>query len=60
MKILWAVKVGDEDWNEQIITENEADIEQASKWALANGFHKLRVAEVDLAQPPDFTSTINV
>ncbi len=58
MKILWATKIGDEDWQEQLITENPAAIEKASTWARANGFDRLRVADVDLSKPPDFSKVI--
>lgn len=59
MKILFAVKIGDEDWQEQLITEHEDQIEAASKWAEANGFNRLRVADIDLSAPPNFAKTIN-
>jgi len=53
-KVLFAVKRGDEAWREQLITEVEERIASAKKWALANGFHKLRVATIDRDTPPDF------
>lgn len=56
MKILFAVKTGDEDWQEQLITEQEDKIEAAKQWAKANGFDRLRVADVDLSKPPDFAN----
>jgi hypothetical protein len=59
MKILFAVKIGNEDWQEELITEDELFIEEASKWALKNGFNRLRVAEIYLNERPDFTKTIN-
>lgn len=59
MKILFAVKIGDEDWQEQLITEDESKIEAASQWAGRNGFDRLRVAEIDMSSKPDFTKTIN-
>lgn len=59
MKILFAVKIGNEDWQEELITEDESRIEAASKWAVDNGFDRLRVAEIDLNEKPDFTKTIN-
>ena len=54
VKVLFAVKIGDEPWREQLITEVEERIESAKVWALANGFHKLRVATIDRDTPPDF------
>ena len=58
MKILFAVKVGDPDWAEQLITENEQDIPAASKWAKENGFDRLRIAKIDLSTPPNFAETV--
>lgn len=56
-RILFAVRVGLQDWQEELITEDSARIEEASRWALANGFDRLRVAEVDLSSPVDFAAT---
>jgi hypothetical protein len=58
--ILWAVKVGDEDWQEQIITTDENQIEAAKEWASNNGFDRFRVAKIDLGVKPDFVSTLNM
>lgn len=58
-KILFAVRIGDEDWQEQLITEVPERIPAAAEWARANGFDRLRIAEIDLSQKPDFQSTIN-
>jgi hypothetical protein len=57
-RILWATKIGAPDWQEQLITENPDKIDAASEWALANGFDRLRVAEIDLSQAPDFAGAI--
>ncbi len=59
MKILFAVKKGDEDWQEQLITEVEEQIEAAKTWAVGQGFDRFRVAEIS-DDPPDFASTVNV
>jgi GNAT superfamily N-acetyltransferase len=56
-KILWAVKKGDPDWKEQVITENEEHIENAKKWATENGFDRFRIQVLDLSTPPDFKKT---
>ena len=56
-KILWAVKKGEPDYNEQIITENEERIEDAKKWATENGFDRFRIQVLDLSTPPDFKKT---
>lgn len=58
--ILWATKIGDEDWQEQLITEQSDKIEAAKVWALANGFDRLRVATIDDNARPDFAACINV
>lgn len=56
-KVLFAVRAGSEDWEEQLITEVESRIEAASKWALSNGFDRLRIATID-DRVPDFASTV--
>ncbi len=58
MKVLFAVRKGDEDWQEQLITEVESRIYAASAWAFANGFNRLRIATFD-DKAPDFTKTIS-
>lgn len=60
VKILWGTRVGDPNWMEEVLTENEERFEDAKKWALANGFDRFRVAELDLSTPPDFTKTLNI
>lgn len=60
MKVLFAVKIGDEDWQEQLITEVESRIESATKWALANGFDRVRVATIDETEKPDFSKTLRI
>ncbi len=57
--VLYGVKIGDEDWQEQIITTNPKAIESAKAWAKANGFDRLRVAKIDLSVPPDFRKAVN-
>lgn len=58
-KILWAVKKGDPHWKEQIITEKEERIEDAKKWAIANGFDRFRISTIDLKEKPDFKKTFD-
>jgi len=61
MKVLWATKKGDEDWKEQLITEHAERIPAARKWAVANGYDRLRVVELaDEPEKPDFAKCINV
>jgi hypothetical protein len=57
-KVLFAVRIGDEDWQEQVITEVPERIEAASEWARNNGFDRLRVATIS-DEFPDFAATIN-
>lgn len=57
MRILFAVRKGDEDWQEQLITEVEERIDSASQWAIANGFDRLRIATIDGGKP-DFAATV--
>ena len=58
-KVLWGTKVGEPDYNEQLITENENQIEAAKKWAEQNGFDRLRIQNLDLTTPPDFKKTFS-
>ena len=58
MKILFGVKTGEADWQEQLITEDEARITAASVWAKQNGFDRLRVATIIDGEIPDFVGTI--
>ena len=60
MKILWATKIGEPDHAEQLITEQHDQIEPASKWAVENGFDRLRIADINMAEVPDFTNNLNI
>jgi hypothetical protein len=60
MLVLWATKKGAEDWQEQLITEQEDKIEQAARWAKENGFDRLRIANINLSEKPNFAGTVNV
>lgn len=53
-KVLYATRIGNEDWQEELLTEKEELFYQAKTWASANGFDRFRVAEIDLDVPPDF------
>lgn len=53
-KRLYAVKVGDPDWAEVIITTHEERIEDARKWAEANGYDRFRVASFTWGEPVSF------
>ena len=56
-KVLWAVKKGDEFWQEQIITDTTSSLHlaNAKAWALKNGFDRLRVSTMNYADKPDFS-----
>lgn len=60
MKILFAVKIGEPDWKEQLITEVESRIPEAKKWAEKAGFDRLRVAEIKDGHLPDFKKVVAV
>jgi len=60
VKVLYAVKKGEPDWAERIITEYEDRIVAARKWAEQNGFDRFRIATYsDEPEFPDFKKTIN-
>jgi hypothetical protein len=58
--VLWAVKVGDANWQEQLITStsDKAKVAKAREWAQANGFNRFRESHFD-GTAPDFTKTLN-
>lgn len=58
MEIMFAVKRGEPSYKEQIITENENRFEAARAWCKANGFDRIRIANIDLSTTPDFRETI--
>lgn len=53
--VLWAVKIGDPDGKEQIITTSIEHKEAAKKWAKENGFDRFRELRFNLNEAPDFT-----
>lgn len=56
-KVLFAVKNGAEDWQEELITEVEARIPAAKEWAARNGYGRFRVAVIDDSDM-DFKKTV--
>jgi hypothetical protein len=56
--ILYGIREGAEDWQEEIITTDPAKLEDARNWAEANGFDRFRVWTWD-GSAPDFAKTIN-
>ena len=57
--VLFAVRKGEPDYNEVLITNNPDKIEDAKKWALANGFDRLRISKIDMMEKPDFKKTFD-
>ena len=57
-KILYGIRIGEEDYQEEILTTNEEKIEDAKKWARANGFDRFRIAEFNMEEKPDFIGAI--
>ena len=57
--ILWAVKIGEADFMEQVITTNYDRRNDAIEWAKNNGFDRFREVEIDLTVKPNFINTIN-
>ncbi len=63
--VLYAFKADEKDGFEKIITDNQSitqnpsQLEKAKKWALANGYDRLRVAVYDGFEMPDFISASN-
>jgi len=60
--VLWATKIGEENWKEQIITTcKTSEIEKLNKamvWAVSNGFSRLRTNINNLSEIPNFSKTI--
>jgi len=58
-QVMWAVKIGDPDYMEQIISTNPAVFKDAKKWAIEHGFDRFRTATIDLSKKPDFVGTLS-
>ena len=56
--VLYGIRQGAEDWQEEIITTCRERETAARKWAEANGFDRFRVANYD-DSPPDFTNVLS-
>ena len=61
--LIYGTKNGDEEWQEQILLSGEKaeklDYEKLKTFFISEGFYNIRKAEINLAQKPDFTKTIN-
>jgi hypothetical protein len=60
--VLWAVKIGEPDWQEELITAtvSQDHLSRAKQWALANGFDRLRTAVFQEGDKPNFAAAVNV
>jgi hypothetical protein len=58
--VLYAIRKGEEDWQEELITtadvtpEGEGKLEKAKAWAKQQGFDRFRIAKFNPDVPPDF------
>ena len=61
-QVLWGVKKGDEDWEEQVIVETDdpAVVTKAQAWASEKGFDRFRVSVFNYGDVPDFTNVLNI
>lgn len=57
--ILYATKIGEPDYMEQIITTHKDRINEATEWAEQNGFDRIRVFEYD-GSAPNFSEAVTV
>ena len=57
-KILWGVKTGDEDWQEQVLCTQATRFEEVKILAAKDGFGRFRVSEIDFSKRPDFTQAL--
>jgi len=58
--ILYAVKIDNEDWQEEIITTNANVIDKATKWAAENGYDRFRISQFDPQEKPTFGNKIRL
>jgi hypothetical protein len=58
MKVLFAVKKGEPDYMETLITDKPDHIDRAKEWASKNGYDRFRISEIDLGTSPNFIQTI--
>lgn len=56
-KILWGHKQGEPSYFEDVICTCEERFNEATQWALRNGYDSFRVSDID--GKPDFIGTIN-
>lgn len=59
-KILYGVRLENEDWQEEVLCTQEERFEEVKILASKDGFNRFRVAEIDLTEKPDFRKTVNI
>jgi len=57
--ILYGLKKDEPTWKEEIISEIPKNFPKVIELAIAAGYDRFRVAEIDLSIKPDFVRTIN-
>ncbi len=57
-RVLFGVKNGNEDWQEELLCTIPDKFEQVKVLAGEAGFNRFREATIDLSAPPDFAKTI--
>lgn len=62
--LLYGCRISDPDYMEEILYQckgwvNKHELmERGKQWANENGYNRLRIVEVDLSTPPNFTKSI--
>ena len=57
-RILWGVKQGDPDWQEVVLSRRKEKFDMVIRIATRDGYHKFRVAVLDMSIPPDFKGVV--
>ena len=58
--ILYGVRNGNEDWQEELLCTQPKRFEEVKGMAKKDGFGRFRIAEIDLSIVPDFGKTVRV
>lgn len=59
IKVLWGIRAGNEDWQEELLSEGDpSNFEKIKAMAERDGFDRFRVALIDLTLPPDFAKVV--
>lgn len=57
-KILWGVRKGNEEWEEEILSTNETVFERVKELATKDGFGRFRISNFNMADKPNFVGTV--